>query len=131
MGSIGLPPPSHGFSKNASFRKTVKPCFFVTFNIGLSWKFHSNSSSHSKDMKNFSVNSNYFDHNLFWKKNTLKKPNFLGLNLTKYDQILYTFQNVSIKINFLMTQAIAYLLSWCLLFTPVTEQFNYWISYTQ
>ena len=60
------------FSKNASSKKTVKLCFFVTFNTIICHifpkKIHWNSSSRSEDMKNLSLNISYFHRfsSIFW-----------------------------------------------------------------
>ena len=57
-------PPSCGFSKNVSSEERVKPWFFMSFSIIIShiffWKFRLSSSSHSENMKTFSVNVSYF-----------------------------------------------------------------------
>ena len=55
---------SCGFWKAVSSKERVKPCFSCDFwfyhKSHLSWKFHWSSSRRSEDMKNFSVNINYF-----------------------------------------------------------------------
>ena len=114
----------------------MKPCIYCDFwyyhKLRLSWKFHSDSSSRSEDMKIISFNINYF----CWcfeffdtEKSTIKKSSLIGFNNLPFriESIYQLFadnqwplskNNCNTQLNSNLRIISKYALHWMILFKP-------------